>query len=498
MNTHKSLVSLFSDIANAIRAKTGSGGTIKADNFPSAIRSIETGTDTSDATASASDILSGRTAYGSSGKLTGTIATKAASDVMASENTVTVPAGYYGEAVTKTVGTKKTAQTYTPGTNDQTIAAGQYLTGAQTIKGDADLVAANIKKDVQIFGVTGTYSGTDVSDTTATAADVLSPKKFHAADGTLTTGTIATKTSANVTASGATVTVPAGYYAAQVQKSVASGTAGTPTATKGNVLNHSVTITPKVTNTTGYITGGEKSGTAVTVTASELVSGTKTITANGTGIDVSDYASVTVNVESTKPTLNAPSISLSGSTLTITNPATNGNFVAGYKIYSGQEVSGYVTSTTIDLSSYISESGTHTVTVRAYATGFNDSAASNSVTYTVSSGYTLTIKGRNYWPSLGDGYARDGMIYGDNWNVTIVENYQIIPDDTVVSVEADSEVTIALYPSSSVESITVYRNGEYAATLEAMGDQSYSFIMTDNIRIGGPGTSPYVLNIDDV
>ncbi|MBQ4427633.1 MAG: hypothetical protein II881_07780 [Oscillospiraceae bacterium] len=244
---------------------------------------------------------------------------------------------------------------------------------------------------MQIFGVTGTYSGTDVSDTTASAADVLSPKKFHLADGTLKTGTIATKTSANVTFSGATVTVPAGYYAAQVQKSVTSGTAGTPTAAKGAVSNHSVTITPKVTNTTGYITGGEKTGTAVTVTASELVSGTKTITENGTGIDVSDYASVTVNVESTKPTLNAPSIALSGKTLTITNPATNGNFVAGYKIYSGQEVSGYVTSTTVDLSKYITESGTHTVTVKAYATGFNDSAASNSETYTVAQTYAVSV-----------------------------------------------------------------------------------------------------------
>lgn len=51
------------------------------------------------------------------------------------------------------------AQTYTPGTTDQAISANQYLTGAQTILGDADLVASNIKKDVEIFGVTGTYEG---------------------------------------------------------------------------------------------------------------------------------------------------------------------------------------------------------------------------------------------------------------------------------------------------------------------------------------------------
>lgn len=53
----------------------------------------------------------------------------------------------------------KGAQTYTPGTTDQTIGSGYLLTGNQTILGDADLVAGNIKKDVEIFGVTGTYEG---------------------------------------------------------------------------------------------------------------------------------------------------------------------------------------------------------------------------------------------------------------------------------------------------------------------------------------------------
>ncbi len=74
-----------------------------------------------------------------------------------------------------------------------------------------------------------------------------------------------------------------------------SGTAGTPTATKGTVSNHSVTVTPSVTNTTGYITGSTKTGTAVTVSASELVSGSETKTENGT-YDVTNLASLVVNV----------------------------------------------------------------------------------------------------------------------------------------------------------------------------------------------------------
>ena len=52
--------------------------------------------------------------------------------------------------------TKKSAATYMPGTSNQTIGANQYLSGAQTIKGDSNLVAGNIRSGVSIFGVTGT------------------------------------------------------------------------------------------------------------------------------------------------------------------------------------------------------------------------------------------------------------------------------------------------------------------------------------------------------
>lgn len=172
--------------------------------------------DTSDATlASGDEMLSGKTAYAGDTKITGSIATKTGSDLTVSGATVTVPAGYYasnasksvasgsatapatisGTSATVSTGTNsltltktvsvtpvvsagyvssatagdseisltasvstKAATTYTPGTTDQTIAANTYLTGAQTIKGDANLLPSSIVAGITIFGVAGNVS----------------------------------------------------------------------------------------------------------------------------------------------------------------------------------------------------------------------------------------------------------------------------------------------------------------------------------------------------
>jgi hypothetical protein len=100
-----------------------------------------------------------------------------------------------GKTFTSTAGVKvngtiptKGATTHTPGTSNKTaVAAGTYCSGAQTVKGDSNLKADNIKKGVSIFGVTGTLdatpgvirkdllSYTDISVTTSSVTKTLGP-----------------------------------------------------------------------------------------------------------------------------------------------------------------------------------------------------------------------------------------------------------------------------------------------------------------------------------
>lgn len=89
-----------------------------------------TGTFTSDANAVESAIRSGFSAYVNGRKIVGNIPNKGAA-------------------------------TITPTPYDQSISAGQYLTGNQTIKGDTNLAAQNIKDGISIFGVRGNYKPSD-------------------------------------------------------------------------------------------------------------------------------------------------------------------------------------------------------------------------------------------------------------------------------------------------------------------------------------------------
>lgn len=159
--------------------------------------------------------------------------------------------------------------------------------------------------------------------------DGLSAVQINAIDSSYVGSGITQRSSADLSANGATVTAPSGYYSADATKTVASGTEGTPTAAKGTVSNHAIAVTPSVTNSEGYISGGTHNGSAVTVSASELVSGSLSITSNDT-YDVTNYERAVVNVSpnvasktvTANGTYNASTDSLDGYSIVAVNVQT--------------------------------------------------------------------------------------------------------------------------------------------------------------------------------
>ena len=112
------------------------------------------------------------------------------------------------------------------------------------------------------------------------------------ADGTKYTGTIQTKSSSDLTASGAIVTVPSGYYASQETKSVSTTTHPNPTVT---IDTSTGVITASHTQTAGYVDAGTTIDTlSLTTQAAKTVTPG---TANQTAVAAGRYTTGAVTVE---------------------------------------------------------------------------------------------------------------------------------------------------------------------------------------------------------
>lgn len=123
------------------------------------------GTDTSDATATASDILTGKTAYGKDGKISGSMADNGAvnKSISGKSESCTIPKGYHD---------------------------GNGKIGIDSSE-QAKIIPENIKKGVSILGVTGSYEatasgGSSENNCEAYLVDVTNPTvSFKKTSGTI-------------------------------------------------------------------------------------------------------------------------------------------------------------------------------------------------------------------------------------------------------------------------------------------------------------------------
>ena len=122
--------------------------------------------DSSDGTAEAEHILSGKTAY-VDGKITGSMTDNAAvsGTISSKAGTYTVPAGYHN------------------GSGKVSISSAEQ----------AKIIAGNIKSGVTILGVAGSSNVVDTSGGDRTAAQIISGKKAYV-KGSLVTGSLTTPT----------------------------------------------------------------------------------------------------------------------------------------------------------------------------------------------------------------------------------------------------------------------------------------------------------------
>lgn len=132
----------LTNIANAIRNKKGTTNQMLPSQMANEISSIKTttssgGTDTSDATVNASDVLENKIAYGASGRIVGSMKNNGSQtiNVYSANRSYTISKGYHDGS------------------------GSVQISSADASK----LIASNIKRGITILGVTGSYQGSTSS-----------------------------------------------------------------------------------------------------------------------------------------------------------------------------------------------------------------------------------------------------------------------------------------------------------------------------------------------
>lgn len=248
------LTGLFSEIADAIRNLKGTSSTIVANNFPDEITALATSM--ASTTASASDVLAGKTAYLNKVLTTGTMPTAALGVNTSGGSGAANLSAYTSTASGWTNAASGSATTTAP-------SSGVYV----KVDSAAKTISNTVTPKVVTAGYSPITTGSSTSfNSTITASSIYIPIK---------TSSVAATT---ITTQGGTYTVPVGYVttATVIKANITAGKATTPATT--------ITKVPTLTNSNGTFTvsvSGTQSVTP-TVSAGYISTGTAgTITVTG-------------------------------------------------------------------------------------------------------------------------------------------------------------------------------------------------------------------------
>lgn len=313
----------------------------------------------------------------------------------------------------------------------------------------------------------------DVTSNTNTSNNMLSGVVGTKNDGTSVTGNIASKSSTDLTVSGATVTAPAGYYANTASKAVATTTHPNPSA---SIASATGVVTTSHTQDTGYVTGGTTTGTLnLTTQAGKTVTPTESAQ---TAVASYRWTTGDVNVAAISSTYVGTGIS-QRSAVDITQNSNEITAPMGY----------YSQSTTYTVPTY-----SHTSPSIAFTSSTGKIKATHNATdamqnwgmltgyTTTSSEYTLTTQAtQEFYPSTAD-----QTIASYRW-LTGAQTIKGVTTSNLTAENIAEGVVVKVGDSANASRITqitgTHSGGStHTLTLTGSGSQSYCYIKYKDIK----------------